>query len=43
MQIISNDKTIGSNTLQDLKVFISQSLATQAKKSKTIILYDACF
>ena len=28
MQIISNDKTVRSNTVQDLKEFISQCLAT---------------
>ena len=32
MQIISNDKTVGSDTIQDLKDFNNQSLATQAKK-----------
>ena len=31
MQIISNDRTVRSNTVQDLKEFNSQSLATQAK------------
>ena len=32
MQIIFNDQTVRSNTVQDLKDFNSQSLATQAKK-----------
>ena len=32
MQFISNDKTVRSDTIQDLKVFSSQSLSTQAKK-----------
>ena len=32
MQIISNDKTEGSNTVQFSKKFNSQSLSTQAKK-----------
>ena len=34
MQIISNDKTIRSETVQDLKVFNSQSLTTKAKKEQ---------
>ena len=34
MQIIRNDKTVGSDTMQDLKGFIIQSLATQAKKGE---------
>ena len=41
MQFISNDETVRSNTVQDLKDCNSQSLATQAKK-KTISFYDAC-
>ena len=32
MQIISNDKTVRNDTIQDLKEFNSPSLATQAKK-----------
>ena len=32
MQIISNDKTVRNDTIQDLKEFNSQSSATQAKK-----------
>ena len=31
-QSISNDQTVRSNTVQDLKKFNTQSLATQAKK-----------
>ena len=37
MQIISNDQSIRSNTVQDLKDFNSQSLATQAKKRKQLV------
>ena len=36
IQIVSNGKTVRSKTLQDIKDFNSQSLATQAKKKKTI-------
>ena len=32
MQIISNDKTVRNDTIQDLKDFNQQSLTTQAKK-----------
>ena len=32
MQIISNDQTVRSDTVQDLKRFIPQSIATQVKK-----------
>ena len=42
MQIISNDQTVRSNTVQDLKELNAQSLTTQAKK-KTISSYDACY
>ena len=34
MQIIANDKTVRSDTVQDLKVFNSQSLTIQAKKGE---------
>ena len=34
MQIISSDKSVRSNSLQDLKEFKSQSLLIQAKKEK---------
>ena len=32
IQIIANDKTVRSDTVQDLKDFNSQSLSTLAKK-----------
>ena len=32
MQIISNDKTVRNDTIQDLKEFNQQSVTTQAKK-----------
>ena len=32
MQIISTDKTVKSDTIQDLKEFINQCLATQPEK-----------
>ena len=37
MQIISNDQTVRTDTLQDLKGFISQSLATQAKIGEQLV------
>ena len=37
MQIISNDKTVGSDTVQELKEFNSQSLSTQAKKGEQLV------
>ena len=37
MQIISNDKTVRNDTVQDLKEFNSQSLSTQAKKSEQLV------
>ena len=43
MQIISNDKTVRSNTVQDLKDYNLQTLATQAKKRRTISFYDAFY
>ena len=36
MQIISNDKTVRSDTAQDSKDFNSQPLATQAKKGEQL-------
>ena len=36
MQIIPNDQTVRSNTVQDLYDFNSQSLATQAKKREQL-------
>ena len=35
-QIISNDKTVTSNTVQDLKYFNSPTLATPVKKRESI-------
>ena len=43
MQIISNDKTVRSDIVQDLKIFNSQSLSTQTKKRRTITFHDACY
>ena len=37
MQIISHDKTVRSDTEQDLKEFNCQSLATQAKKGEQLV------
>ena len=37
MQIISNDKTVRIDTVQDLKELNSQSLATQAKKGEQLV------
>ena len=37
MQIISNDKTVIYDTVQDLKEFNSQSLSTQAKKGDWLV------
>ena len=37
MQIISKDKIVRSNTVQDLKEFDSQTLATQAKKGEQLV------
>ena len=37
MQIISTDKTVRSNTADDLKEFNNQSLATQAKKGEQLV------
>ena len=42
MQLISNSKTVGSNTVQILKGFHSQSLPTRAKRRK-ICFYDAYY
>ena len=33
MQIISNDKTVRKDTIQDLKYFDQKSLTTQAEKA----------
>ena len=37
MQIISNDKTVRNDTVNDLKEFNNQSLATQAKKGEQLV------
>ena len=37
MQIISNDKTVRSDTMLELKELNNQSLATQAKKGEQIV------
>ena len=37
MRIISNDKTVRNDTVQDLKEFNSQSLLTQAKKGEQLV------
>ena len=37
MQFMSNDKTVKSNTVQVLKYFNSQPLATQAKKGEELV------
>ena len=37
IQIISNDKTVRSDTVQDLKEFNNQSFATQAKKDEQLV------
>ena len=36
MQIISNDKTVRNDTIQDLKEFNSQSISSQAKKGEQL-------
>ena len=43
MQIISNNKTVRSDTVQDLKEFNSQSLSTRTKKRRTASFNDARF
>ena len=37
MQIISDDKTVRDDTIEDLKEFNSQSLTTQAKKGEQLV------
>ena len=37
MQIISTDKTLRSDTIENLKDFNSQSLTTQAKKGERLV------
>ena len=36
MQIISTDKTVRNDTIQDLKYFSNQSLTTQVKKGEQL-------
>ena len=43
MQIISTDRTVRIDTIEDLKEFNSQFLTTQAKKRRAISFYDACY
>ena len=43
VQTISNDQTKRSDTIQDLRVFNSQYLETQAKKRRTISFNVACY
>ena len=43
LQFISNDKTVRKNTVEGLQGFKFQSLATQAKKRRTISLYEASY
>ena len=38
-QVISDDKTVRSDTVQDVREFNSQPLTTQAKKERTIGFY----
>ena len=37
MQIISNDKTVRSDSIHDLKEYNQQSLTTQAKKGEQLV------
>ena len=37
IQIISNDKTVRSDTVHDFKEFNNQFLATQAKKGEQLV------
>ena len=37
MQLSSNDKTVRTDTIQDLKEFNQQSLTTQAKKGEQLV------
>ena len=37
MQIISNDRIVRNDTIQDLKDFNQQSLTTQAKKGEQLV------
>ena len=37
MQIISNDKTVRNDTIEDLKEFNSQNLSTRAAKGEQLV------
>ena len=37
MEIVSNDRAVGNDTIQDLKKFNQQSLTTQAKKGDQLV------
>ena len=37
MQVISSDKTVRNDTIEDLKDFESQSLSTRAKKGEQLV------
>ena len=37
MQLISNDKTVRNDTIEDLKEFNLQSLSTRAKKGEQLV------
>ena len=37
IQIFANDKAVRSDTVQDLKEYNSQSVATQAKKGEQLV------
>ena len=37
MQIISNDKTVRNDTIQDLKEYNNQYLGTRAKKGEQLV------
>ena len=37
MQIISNDRTVGSETVQDLNVFNTQFLATEVERGEHLV------
>ena len=41
MQIISTDKTVRNDTIEDIKIFNSHSLPTRAKKGEQLVS-DAC-
>ena len=43
IQINTNDQTVRTDTVQDLKEFNNQFLTTQAKKTGTTCFYDAWY